>query len=228
MHNLEDPVNILDPKVAFSHELIGKECVTCLRILPYSFFLKDSSYRDGRVDRCDMCRTAPKMSYAEHTARLKEQNYSSEAVKKQRFANQEDYENHLARQGKWMHSGEFVLRIKKLVPCLFIRDGNFIGDLAVYRIYPGPQSDLEDRNFQYLFFIPTGWMPECSLIEFDDRDIPIREKKRGWRTPLLRLIKAGLLTEADCEEEFGKPTPGADAVWNRELWQYRNRKEIQN
>lgn len=228
MHNLQDPANILDSEVAFSKDLIGKECCTCLRIFPYINFKKDSSYRDGHVDQCDVCRTAPRMSTAEHTARLKEQNYSSEAVKKQRFVNQEDYEDDLARQGKWMHSGELILRIKKLVPDLVVRDGNFIGDLAVFMTYPCSQPDLDGRDFKYLFYIPIGWMPEASLIEFDDRDVPVREKKRGWRTPLLRLIKAGFLTEEDCEAEFGKPTPGADAVWNRELWQYRNRMNFQN
>lgn len=220
MHDLENPINILDNDVATSPVLLGKECITCLRVLQYKFFNRDSSYRDGYRDRCSDCENAPKMSLSEHTHRLKEMNYSSHAVRKQRWENQEDYEDDEARQGKWMHSGELICRIKKLVPNIYIRDGNFEGDLAVYKIYPSPRENGLD--FEYMFYIPTGWLPENSLIEFDDRDVPVREKQRGWRTPLLRLIKAKMLTEEDCREEFGDPTPGANVVWDRELCKYRN------
>lgn len=221
MHDLENPMNSIDHRVATSPELLGKECCTCVRVLAFKYFTRDSSYRDGYRDRCYECETAPRMSNGEHLARLREQNYNSSAVKKQRWQNQEDFENEEARQGRWMQSGEFISRLKRVVPNLFITEGNFLGDLAVYRTYPCPQPDLDGNDFKYLFYLPTGWMPENSFIEFDERDIPIREKKRGWRTPLLRLIKAGLLTEQACDEEFGRPTPGADAVWDREMYRLR-------
>lgn len=227
MHDINDPANTLDPRIATSPDLLGKECCCCMRILAFNYFTKDSSYRDGHRDRCYECETAPRMSNEEHLSRLQEQNYNSFAVKKQRWNNQEDYEDEEARQGRWMQSSEFMSRLKKLVPSLFITEGNFLGDWAVYKTYPSPQSDLDGRDFRYLFFIPSGWMPENSFIEFDDKDIPVRERQRGWRTPLLRLIKSGYLTEYDCEQEFGLPTPGADVVWNRELWKIRNRNMAQ-
>src|SRR5208283_2210636 len=109
-----------------------------------------------------------------------------------------------------------------LVPSLYIVDGRIEGDLAVFQTYGQPQPDLEGRTFRYLFYIPTGMLPEYSLYEFSERDVPIREQKRGWRTVLLRLIKSGLLTEDTCREVFGEAVGEASTVWHRTLHQYRS------
>jgi hypothetical protein len=224
MHDLNDPSSILDREIVESKELLGKECVTCGKILAYAFFRRDSSYRDGRRDRCQSCENAPRLSTAEHTARLKELNYSSHAVQKQRWENQEDYENTVARLGTPMHHSDLLYKIRRLVPNLYITEGRIIGDLAVFQTYPCPQPDLEGRDFRYLFYIPTGVLPEFSQYEFDERDVPIRESKRGWRTVLLRLIKMGLLSEEACDREFGRAQGIASTVWYRQLYQFRNRK----
>lgn len=224
MHNVESEFNQIDKKVVESPELLGKECLTCYRVLAYKFYRNDSSYRDGRRDQCIECENQPKLSTAEHTARLEEANFNSAAVKKQRWDNQLDYMDDDARQGRWMHHSEFVTKLHKLADNLLIIDGRIVGDLAVYKVYDRPQPQLDGKNFEYLFFLPTGWMPEASLIEFNERAIPVRERKRGWRTPLLRLIKAKIVTEEAVEREFGRPTPGADIVWNREMFRHRNGK----
>lgn len=222
MHSIESDFNQIDQRVVESPELLGKECLTCYRVLAYKFYNKDSSYRDGHRDQCSECERQPRLSTSEHTARLEEMNFNSEATKKQRWDNQLDYMDDDARQGRWMHHGEFISKLKNMTGDLYIIDGGIVGDLAVYRVYDRPQPQLEGRNFEYLFYIPTGWMPEASLIEFNERAVPVRERKRGWRTPLLRLIKARIITEEQAEREFGKPTPGADIVYNRELFRFRN------
>jgi len=224
MHNLNDPSSILDRNVVESPDLLGKECLTCGKILAYSFFRKDHSYRDGRRDQCTACESAPRLSTAEHTARLKEMNYYSHAVKKQRWENQEDYENTVARLGTPMSHSDLIYKIRKHVHNLYIMEGRIIGDLAVFQTYPCPQPDLEGRDFRYLFYIPTGQLPEFSQYEFDARDVPIRESTRGWRTVLLRLIKLGLLSEETCDREFGRAVGIASTVWYRQLYGFRNRK----
>lgn len=224
MHDLNDPSTVLDRQVVESPDLLGKECCCCTKILAYSFFRKDHSYRDGRRDRCQQCEDSPRLSTAEHTARLKELNYSSHAVQKQRWENQSDYENTVARLGTPMSHSNLIYKIKKWVPNIYITEGRIIGDLAVFQTYPCPQPDLEGRDFRYLFYIPTGQLPEFSQYEFDARDVPIRESKRGWRTVLLRLIKIGLLSEETCDREFGRAQGIASTVWYRQLFQFRNRK----
>lgn len=222
MHQVESEFNQVDRKVVESPELLGKECCCCYRVLAYKFFQKDSSYRDGHKDQCLECAAAPRMSTSEHTARLNEMNFNSHAVKKQRWENQEDFMDDDARKGRWMHHSEFLSKLREITDNLLIIDGRFVGDLAVYRVYDRPQPHLDGKNFEYLFYIPMGWMPEASLIEFDAMAIPVRERQRGWRTPLLRLIKARLVREEDVERSFGRPTPGADVVWNRETFKFRN------
>lgn len=223
MHELNDPANSVSRELVESNELLGKECIGCVRILPYAFFDRDSTYRDGRRDLCTTCQRAPRLSTEEHTARLRETNNSSEAVKRQRWDHQDDYRDDRSRVGRVVASGDFLAKIKQMVPQLYITDGRIIGDVAIFRTYPCPQPHLDGRDFEYLFYCPTGLLTEYSLYEFETaRDIPVREKLRGWRTVLLRLIRSGLLTEEQCDREFGRALGPASAVWYRRLYEYRN------
>lgn len=232
MHNIYDPINAIDDKIAYSQDVLGKECCTCLRVLGYAFFLKDSSYRDGYRDQCDSCRTSPRLSTAEHTARLREINFSSKALERQRWGkNQLDWMvPDAVRNGTMKHHSDLIHGIRKLLNSnkLFIREGNFLGDFAVYRIsgVPRPDFDGPRNDYKYLFYIPTGILPEFSLMEFNDMAVPVREYRRGWRNVLVRLVKAGLLTEDDINYHFGRPPENiASQPYRRELYIIRNRIE---
>lgn len=227
MHDINDEANQVDQELVESPELLGKECLTCGGVLRYKFFRKDSSYKDGRRDQCLSCESVPRMSLDEHTHRLKEKNFSSEAVKKQRWEHQDDYKNEAARYGRQMTGIEFLTKLKTLVPELYWQNGRIEGDLAVYLTYPFPQPHLDNRDFEYLWYVPRGLMPEFSIYQFDTtRDILQCEKQRGWRTPLLRCIKAGMITEEQADNVFGKPTDGeGSVVYRRKLWEHRNQKK---
>lgn len=224
--------DVLNNRVVESPEMMGKECITCNRILEYKFFKKDASCRDGRRDLCDICASAPRMSTEEHFLRLRESNNGSDAVKKQRWEHQDEYRDDAARLGRGMYTSDFLRILKTVIPSLCFVDGRVDGDVAVYRTYDRPQDHLGGRDFEYLFYIPTksyipqiphGWIPEYSLYEFDTvRDIPLREKHRGWRTPLLMLIERRLLTEQRCDEIFGRASGVASNVWYRKVRAVRN------
>lgn len=204
-----------------NHKVYEKECAGCMRIQPFGCFRRDSSYREGVRDLCLTCESAPRMSTEEHLASQREKNYR--AAQGQRWQNQSDYENEEARWGRVMSSSDLLGKIFKLIPHdLFITDGRIGDDLALYQVYGKPQPDLDNRTFRYLFYIPQGRLPEFSQYEFDHRDVPIKEKRRGWRTVLLRLIKTGLVTEQAVEEEFGPALGEAATVWRRTLWKHRN------
>lgn len=154
---------------------------------------------------------------------MREINDNSEAVKKQRWEDQEELKNSAARFGKALRHSDFFFVLQKMIPNLYIMPGNIEGHLAVFKTYPGPQSRLEGRDYEYLFYSDTGILPEFSQYEFDTvRNIPLRESKRGWRTILLRLIKSKLLTEDKCNQVFGRPEGEASTRWHRELWRIRN------
>ena len=221
MHEIGTESTTMDHRLAFSPELVGKECICCGAAKLYKHFRADHSFRDGRRDRCLDCEASPRLSTAEHTSRLRELNNSSHGVKAQQLDHQEDYQVG-GREGRKLHHTEFIRLLQKCVPSIYVTEGYVIGDLAIYQTFPGPQASLDGASFKYLGYISMGLIPEFNLYEFDERNVPVKET-RGWRTPLLRYIKMGLLTEQKCDEVFGRPAEcPASVVWFRQLYNRRN------
>src|SRR5208282_3127459 len=163
-----------------NHKVYEKECAGCMRIQPFGCFRRDSSYKEGVRDLCLNCESSPRLSTTEHLESQREKNYR--AASNQRWDNQLDYENEEARWGRVMSSSDLISKIIRLIPNdLFLTDGRIGDDIALYRVYGKPQPDLDGRTFRYLFYIPQGRLPEFSQYEFDHRDVPIKEKRRGWR-----------------------------------------------
>jgi hypothetical protein len=206
-----------------SKPVLGIECCTCFRILPFSNFRRDSSYKTGYRPQCNDCASTEPLSVKENALKLSEQNYNSEALKKQRVITLDDYETDAARIGHPLHHSDFLLKLLPLVPNLYICEGRIQGDLALYKVFPQPQSHLEGRTFQYLGYCPTGMIPEFSLWEFDSRDVPVRERERGYRTVLLTLIIQGMLTEEKVNQVFGRPEGPGSLIYRRKLSEWRNR-----
>lgn len=200
----------------------SKECLSCGCIKPMNHFRRDATITDGRSMQCEICQDTPRLSTSEHVARLRERNIGTEAVKRQRWAHQDDYRDFYARLGRQMHAYEFLRRLQKIVGPnglkLFWMDGRILGDLALFKM-------LRTQP-EYLMYIPTLYhMPEYSQYEFDDKDILVRESKRGWRTVLLRLIKSEIIAEQQVDREFGVVYGPASTVWRRQLFIYRNGHE---
>jgi hypothetical protein len=223
MLEINDPGNVI-PDVTTA----SKDCIACDRLQDVKLFNRDSSYKDGRRDMCISCQSSKKMSMVEHTHRLKELNYDSEAVRKQRWGkDQLDYIDPLPRWGRPMQHGELIARIKKITNKLYFTDGGIVGDIAVYRIYGRPVIGDPPRSFEYLMYISKGEMPEFSILEFDARtDAPVREQLRGWRTILLRLIKHKVITQTECDAEFGDARGLASRQWHKQLYCFRNGKNV--
>ena len=214
----------LDLAKAASSEIYGKDCAGCGCSLDWVYFRRDSSSRDGHSALCDDCEAQPILSTSEHIARKREQNYNSEAIKKQRWEDQEELKDDESRVGRPMKHTDFLSVVQKLVPCLYVTEGRIQGHLAIYQVAGGPKPAWDGNDYKYLFFCPSGILPEFSQYEFDPRtNVPIRESNRGWRTVLLRLIKCGLLTEDTCNRVFGRPEGKPSNRWHHELWKYRNK-----
>lgn len=220
MHNIQDVSNQINPEHILSSELLARECCCCQRILDLKKFRADHTNRDGRADRCIECEQTPWLSVEENTAMLREKNYNSEALKKQRPPWLDSMKCDIGRIGRVMDSTDFLNKLKSLIPDLVWRQGAFEEDLSVF---------LMDRNeqlgYRYLWFVPKGILPEFSIHEIDERDVPIKEKRRGWRTPLLRCILSNMITETQANQVFGRPTDGlASEVYRKRLYDHRNKK----
>jgi len=63
---------------------------------------------------------------------------------------------------------------------------------------------------------------EWSVMRFDKYNVPTKEKFRGWRTALLVLIIAGVLTEEEAHRAFGPGTGDASEFYQMQLQVQRN------
>ena len=66
--------------------------------------------------------------------------------------------------------------------------------------------------------------PEWSIMRFNDRGVATKEKYRGWRTAMLVLICAGILTEQEVDRAFGPPLGEVGAWYRMTLKSYRQIK----
>jgi hypothetical protein len=81
----------------------------------------------------------------------------------------------------------------------------------------------EGRKIQRtLTSLQEPYGPEWSIMRFNDHGVASREKFRGWRTALLVLITAGVLTEEEVDRAFG-PAVGEAGAWYRQQLQILRR-----
>jgi ribosomal protein L39E len=70
--------------------------------------------------------------------------------------------------------------------------------------------------------LQNGYAPEWSLMRFSEHGVATKERYRGWRTALLVLIVAEILTEEEVDKAFGPPIGEAGAFYRQQLQAYRN------
>jgi hypothetical protein len=85
--------------------------------------------------------------------------------------------------------------------------------------------EKESRLVKCLTSLQWDCGPEWSLMYFDEFDVPIRERYRGWRTALLALITNDVLTEDEVDRAFGPVVENeASELYRETLQSYRQRK----
>lgn len=81
------------------------------------------------------------------------------------------------------------------------------------------------RERKLVTWLQWPYGPEWSLLAFDEFDVPTHEKWRGWRTALLHLIEADVLTEDEVSRAFGPVTlDEISIVYRRHLYVHRQRR----
>jgi hypothetical protein len=205
--------DVVDPEVAFSRHLLGKECQLCRRVLRYTFFDRDSTTRDGRSLICPKCKATPRLSAAENFSRQREANFSS--VASQRRENEEDYMDRDA-VGRVLHSSIFVQRLKDAGVSVICGPAHFADEISLYI-----DDSLGAKPPLYIGWIPVGPIQEFSEYEYNEYAVPTDEITHGYRGILRNLILGKFLTESTCNKVFGSCS---EAVWAKTMWDFRNRK----
>ena len=220
-----DEFDIIDWEAGASNEVRGKECASCFRLLRYQFFPKNSAYKDGYSPQCHKCLEAPRLSIKEHTARLEEMNFNSAGTRRMRHPDQSELREE--RPGRALDCSLFLQKLLHVYPALYVTQGGYIKDLALYATSGVAKPEWGGQGFKYIGFVTLGVMPEYSRYEFDERrDILLRATEIGWRSVLLRFVENNLLTEAQCDQEFGPPSGGVNSIWYKKLHNHRNAKKL--
>lgn len=153
----------------------------------------------------------------EELARWKE--LADASADEYRWCTKEEYADIQARVGRIIHSSELIniLRNKLHVRCW-------------YREHP--QQDkitlLVQRTGDVMkapevgCWVQAGFMPEYTVMGFDDHGVPVAERYRGWRTVLLQLIMKGVMTEEAAHRVFGRAERSCADRYNMILWGLRN------
>lgn len=157
---------------------------------------------------------------------IRQRELSADYVKEYRFFRQ--FEDKLTdekqRRGELMFCLDFVDNLNEILPAYLsatIRNG--LSGLYVFT------PDVKGGHWHYVCGVQACMMYEYSVIRLDSHDLPINEKKRGWRTVLLRLITGSFISEEDAHQVFGEPFSGPISRRYREqLYWFRNRSKTAN
>lgn len=153
----------------------------------------------------------------EELCRLHEENTA--LSREYQWLTPEEYADYEARIGRVMSHAEFITLLRKAKVNCFYRQ-HIHADKAVLWYSPNALTAPEIGCW-----VQLGQMPELSIMNFDNKGVPLAERRRGWRTCLLQLILKGIITEATANATFGHPRQ--DQAFNRyntTLYEWRKRK----
>ena len=75
---------------------------------------------------------------------------------------------------------------------------------------------------KYITYLQWPRGPEWSLVRFNQYDVPVGERYRGWRTAMLKLIMEGVLTEEEVDRAFGPVSEGeVSELYRQQLKDWR-------
>lgn len=157
--------------------------------------------------------------------RLHEMNVESK--KQYRWEQQEEFKMH--REGRILHMNKFLGMLKEAgLNAWYTTKGGMAGTLGLFIAHSGIRTGCSHVNGapHYICFVQVPLMQEYEEMFFDEHDVPLGVKRRGWRTVLLRLIETGFLTEAKAHEIFGEPASGpASRRYRQSLHYLRNKPQ---
>jgi hypothetical protein len=163
----------------------------------------------------------------EEALRQYETNYNDPRTRRKRWGGQKRWmgkENEEMRVVRIMHPYTFLRRLQAVGIDARVEEhknarmwlNNFtrVGRIGINARIAGEAQTVTTLQYPYA--------PEYSVMRFDEYDVPREEKYRGWRTTLLALIFAEVITEKEATEAFG-PAVGPASEFYREQLQINRR-----
>ncbi len=135
-----------------------------------------------------------------------------------RLPEQDTWKESKKRIGKGMFHTELLRYVGNSNHRIFMETSNANQDIAGFYWM---RRDVKT----FLVAFPKGFMSEWSIVETDRADLPVKER-RGWRTVLVRLMKARALTRAQVMEIVRSHFGYSPAEWNK-YW-HLHTKDINN
>jgi hypothetical protein len=141
---------------------------------------------------------------------------------------QEELEDEDRASGPRLQFGELISKLRRICPQLKVVDG-VPGSVALY--YPCDRQELPSVTaqrkregvrdpfffaYKYVGGFPKHDLPEYGYILTDDHRL-MTDEVRGWRTVVLRLITAGIVSYKSAIKEFGDANGPRAWRWHRDL-----------
>lgn len=157
----------------------------------------------------------PSSSQAQEELAMRKE-WNDETAREYQWATPDEYQNVEERTGKVLHSSEFITKLRKHgIKCHYVQ--HIHDDKAILVV-------IRNGERENACWVQKGYMPELSILNFDDHGVPLAERRRGWRTCLLQLILKNIITENDAHRVFGKPKlTAAYGRYNSTLQAFRSR-----
>jgi hypothetical protein len=152
-----------------------------------------------------------------------------------KMADQGEMEDPSRQCGPRISHHTLLARLQKLAPQLTAKD-SANNNLALYfprntdeldeAIREGAGLDSNDPVFfmsnKYVGGFPKEEIPEYSYVDIDTSKIATREHMRSWRSVLIGLLKAGVISYAQTVQAFGDPANDQRSKrWFRETLEWR-------
>ena len=150
----------------------------------------------------------------ETLAELKEEN--SAMVKEFQWITPEEYADIGPRIGRIYSYEQFInlLRDKCKLKCFYREMGNS-QKLALW------VQKNECTEPELACWVQRPYMIEYEVVKFDDKNLPLDSRYRGWRTCLLEMCMKKMLTEEKINKVFGRAHGPASVRYNRTLHSIR-------
>ncbi len=157
---------------------------------------------------------------------MRQRELSTDYVKEYKFFRQQEdgLTDEKMRRGELMFCLDFAEKLNTILPAYL--SGKIIKGLSGLYVFT---PDVKGGHWHYVCGVQASMMNEYSVIYLDSHNLPLNEKKRGWRTVLLRLIQGSFITEEDAHRVFEEPTSGpVSRRYREQLYWFRNRKKTGN
>lgn len=110
------------------------------------------------------------------------------------------------RLANGMFHGEFIGRVEKATGRKVWAEDSY-RDKSIVGFYT-----IKNGVKTYICSFEKGYLPEFSIIQTDERDMPVKEN-RGWRTVLTRLLQTGAIKMYQIKNAFEIRDHFADERW---------------